>query len=154
MVRYLQAMIHYLSQCWSRSILPYCIPRPQWVQSPSWFRYYFNNIPQISSKNLHDHKYVNHLLSNSLRPGDAYIRHWTGSPLVQTMACHLFGTKPLSEPMLEYCYSGVPNRRAGMFIYFSFFATWPKLIWPYPFIFYGVIWQPVLSLSLTGQLKP
>ena len=54
-------MIHYLSQCWSRSILPYCIPRPQWVQSPSWFRYYFNNIPQISSKNLHDHKYVNHL---------------------------------------------------------------------------------------------
>ena len=39
---------------------------------------------------------------NSLRPSDAYIRHWTGSSMVQIMACRLFGAKPLSEPMLEY----------------------------------------------------
>ena len=40
---------------------------------------------------------------NSLRPSDAYMRRWTGSSLVQIMACRLFGAKPLSEPMLEYC---------------------------------------------------
>ena len=42
--------------------------------------------------------------------------------------------------------------QACLFI-LHFLPTWPKLIWPYPFIFSGVIWQPVLSLSLTGQLK-
>ena len=42
-------------------------------------------------------------LFNSLRPSDAYMRRWTGSSLVQIMACRLFGAKPLSEPMLEYC---------------------------------------------------
>ena len=30
--------------------------------------------------------------------------HWTGSPLVQIMACRLFGAKPLPESMMEYCY--------------------------------------------------
>ena len=33
----------------------------------------------------------------------AYMRRWAGSSLVQIMACRLFGAKPLSEPMLEYC---------------------------------------------------
>ena len=28
---------------------------------------------------------------------------WIGSALVQIMACHLFCTKPISEPMLAYC---------------------------------------------------
>ena len=41
---------------------------------------------------------------NSLRPGDAYVRHLTRSPLVQIMACHLLGTKQIAEPMLEYCW--------------------------------------------------
>ena len=45
---------------------------------------------------------------------DAYIRQWTpqATPhntanvvLVQVMACQLFGTKPLPEPMLVYCQS-------------------------------------------------
>ena len=35
---------------------------------------------------------------NSLRPSDAYMRRWTGSWLVQIIACRLFGAKPLSEP--------------------------------------------------------
>ena len=39
---------------------------------------------------------------NSLRPSDAYMRQWNESSLVQVMACCLFGTKPLSEPMLAY----------------------------------------------------
>ena len=42
-------------------------------------------------------------LIKSLRPSDAYMRRWTGSSSVQIMACRLFGAKPLSEPMLEYC---------------------------------------------------
>ena len=32
-----------------------------------------------------------------------YMRCWTGSILVQIMACRLVCTKPLSEPMLVYC---------------------------------------------------
>ena len=40
---------------------------------------------------------------NSLRPSDTYMRRWTGPSLVQIMACRLFGAKPLSEPILEYC---------------------------------------------------
>ena len=39
----------------------------------------------------------------SLRPSDAYLRRWTGSLLVQMMACRLFGAKPFSEPILEHC---------------------------------------------------
>ena len=35
--------------------------------------------------------------------GDAYTRQKTRPSLVQIMACRLFGAKPLSEPMLEYC---------------------------------------------------
>ena len=33
---------------------------------------------------------------------DAYIRQWTGSSLVQVMACRLFGAKPLPETLLAY----------------------------------------------------
>ena len=41
---------------------------------------------------------------NSSPPSAAYLCQWIGSALVQIMACRLFGAKPLSEPMLEYCY--------------------------------------------------
>ena len=33
-----------------------------------------------------------------------YMRQQTRTSLVQIMAWRLFGAKPLSEPMLEYCY--------------------------------------------------
>ena len=35
-------------------------------------------------------------------PSASYMHQWTGSSLVQVMACRLFGTKPLPEPMLAY----------------------------------------------------
>ena len=35
--------------------------------------------------------------------GDAYMRNWTGSTLVQVMACRLLGAKPLPEPVVTYC---------------------------------------------------
>ena len=40
---------------------------------------------------------------DSSPPSAAYIRTWNRLALVQIMACHLKGTQPLSEPMLEYC---------------------------------------------------
>ena len=36
-------------------------------------------------------------------PSAAYMRWWIRSALVKVMACHLFGAKPLPEPMLTYC---------------------------------------------------
>ena len=39
----------------------------------------------------------------TLGPDDTYMRQWTGSSLVQVMACCLGGTKPLPEPMMTYC---------------------------------------------------
>ena len=43
---------------------------------------------------------------NSLMPNDAYMPQCNIPTLVQIMACRLFGTKPLSEPMLTYCQLG------------------------------------------------
>ena len=40
---------------------------------------------------------------NSSPPSATYMRQWTGSSLIQVMACRLFGAKPLPEPMLAYC---------------------------------------------------
>ena len=40
---------------------------------------------------------------NSSPPCAAHMRPWTGSALVQVMACHLFGAKPLPKPMQAYC---------------------------------------------------
>ena len=39
---------------------------------------------------------------NSSLASVTYMRQWTGSALVQVMACCLFGAKPLSEPMPTY----------------------------------------------------
>ena len=36
-------------------------------------------------------------------PSPAYMRQWNGSVLVQIMASHQFGAKPLSKAMLIYC---------------------------------------------------
>ena len=38
-----------------------------------------------------------------ISPCAAYMPQWIRSALVQIMACRLFGTKPLSKPMLGYC---------------------------------------------------
>ena len=42
---------------------------------------------------------------NTWRHGDQYVHQWTASSLVQIMAWHLFGAKPLSELMMPYCQS-------------------------------------------------
>ena len=40
---------------------------------------------------------------NSSPPSAPYMHQWTGSALIQVMACRLFGAKPLPEPLLAYC---------------------------------------------------
>ena len=40
---------------------------------------------------------------DSSRPSDADVRQYTSSPVVQIMACRLFGAKPLFESMLPSC---------------------------------------------------
>ena len=40
---------------------------------------------------------------NSSPQSVVYMRHRIGSAIVRVMACRLFGTKPLPEPMLNYC---------------------------------------------------
>ena len=39
---------------------------------------------------------------NSWRPSDAYMRQWIIPPLLQIMACRLFGTNSLLDSMLPY----------------------------------------------------
>ena len=36
-----QATSHYLSQCWLRSMSPYCITRPQWIKMLKHFLFFF-----------------------------------------------------------------------------------------------------------------
>ena len=45
-------------------------------------------------------------VNKHISPSAAYMRQWTGSALVQVMACRIFGAKPLSKPMLGYCKTG------------------------------------------------
>ena len=40
---------------------------------------------------------------NSSRPSDAYIGQGNIPTMLQIVVCRLFGTKPLSEPILPYC---------------------------------------------------
>ena len=43
------------------------------------------------------------MLINLSPPSAAYMHPWTGSVLLQVMACRLFGARPLPEPLLMYC---------------------------------------------------
>ena len=43
------------------------------------------------------------VILNSSPPSGTYMRQGTGWALVPIMACRLFGTKPLSKPILGYC---------------------------------------------------
>ena len=81
----------------------------QWLYKypQSWFFYLF--ISQCVQTGMamwvviHNSAEPNsHSQTNSSPPGAAYNCQWTGSSLVQVMACFLLGTKPLSEPLLAY----------------------------------------------------
>ena len=60
---------------------------------------------QINRYNIKPPKDLNHNLIHfiSSSPASAaYMRQWTGSSLVQVMACRLLDAKPIPEPMLTY----------------------------------------------------
>ena len=61
----------------------------------------------IACRHTHINMYIRVSISmhfvNASPPSAAYMRQWTGLALVQIMARRLFGTKPLSKPMLGYC---------------------------------------------------
>ena len=40
---------------------------------------------------------------NTLRLSDTYMYQWTASSLVQVMACHICGVKPLPGPVKAFC---------------------------------------------------
>ena len=42
-------------------------------------------------------------MMNSSPPSAAYMCQSTRTAIIQVVACHLFGTKPLPEPMLTNC---------------------------------------------------
>ena len=49
------------------------------------------------------------IVFNSLTPSDVYMRKYaliTYAITVQIMACSMTGAKPLSEPVLQYCWLG------------------------------------------------
>ena len=47
---------------------------------------------------------LNYCFDLNLSPPSAtYLHQWIRSALVQTIACRLFGTKPISKPILGYC---------------------------------------------------
>ena len=46
---------------------------------------------------------TNFRMFNTLKPSDAYIRHFTVSSLVQMMACRLLGAKSFPESKITYC---------------------------------------------------
>ena len=119
-----QVTSHYLNQCWSRSMSPYCISRPQSVTVNSVFMKNFHGssdicpmgfiysiqICEISHQTFGpSHQkctvcpmiFVN-TVNSSLPTSVAYMCWWTGLVLVQAMACCMFSAKPLPEPMLSY----------------------------------------------------
>ena len=61
------------------------------------------------SSSMGDHICLPTIVLNSLRPRDAYMRHQTGSLLVQIVACGLFGAKLLHEPMMDLARGNIFN---------------------------------------------
>ena len=103
MVCCLMAPSQYLNQCWL------IITNIHWCSSEGNFAWDITVI-YISHENLLEIYFSKILLKshrgqwvNSSPPSAAYMRQWTESSLVRVMACHLFGAKPLPEPMLVYC---------------------------------------------------
>ena len=69
-------------------------------------------------------------LINSSPPNSSppYMHKWTGSPLDRVMACRLFSTKPLPEPMLSYCHLD-SREQISVKIESVFYSVSEKLSW-------------------------
>ena len=85
-------------------------------------------------RNVSFYLWISHGLHGVLTPppppSGAYMRQWIGSALDQIMACHLFGAKPWSKPMLDCCQlnpygqtSVKFNQTAKLFIHLNSFEN-------------------------------
>ena len=86
------------------------------------------------------------LQPNSWRPSDAYMHQYNihVPTLLQIMACHLFGAKPLSEPMLPYCQLD-PKEHISVKLYLKFKSFHSrKCTWKYRL----PKWQPSWPASM------
>ena len=94
----LQATSHYLSQCWPRSLLPYGVIRPQWVDSSPP-----DKMAAVLADNIFKCIFLN---ENDRIPIPISLKLIPRSPidnkpaLVQVMAWHRLGDKPLPELMM------------------------------------------------------
>ena len=59
------------------------------------------------------------------------MHHWIRSALVQIMACRLFGAKPLSEPVLGYCWLDPSEQTSVKFLSKCKTFNTRKCIWKY-----------------------
>ena len=79
-----------------------------------------------------------------------YMCQWIGSALVQIIACHIFGAKPLSQPMLGFCQLGTirnPSEQTKVTIFIKIQINSCKYIWKY-----SAKWWPFCpeEVELTG----
>ena len=72
---------------------------------------------KITYKIFHSNLFPRGQWVNSL--SDAYLHQYNTPTLLQIKACRLFGTKPLSEPMLPYCQLD-PKEHTSVKFYFEF----------------------------------
>ena len=89
----------------------------------------------------------NHHGVNSSRLGDANMHHWTGSSLVQVMACHLFGAEPSPEPMLTYWQRNLLNK-------FQWHFDWNIMVFTEEDIFEHVICRMMTILFWPQCVNP
>ena len=82
-----------------------CPQLPHFCATLLWemYRYSIKIMKIIEQKKTSVVKLIGPSFVNSLRASDAYMRRQHKPILVQIMACRLYGTKPLSEVMVEYC---------------------------------------------------
>ena len=84
---------------------------------------------------------------NSLRPGDACMRHWTGSSLFQVMAWRLFGAKPLHEPVFTYCQLGLGTNFSEILIEIQTFSLNKICVFTRKYAFGNVVCEMAAILS-------
>ena len=82
------------------------------AQKYKWIEmFFYNSISMCILLWWHLSKQIKYqyLFINSLRLNDMYMHHWTRPSLVQIMACHLFGAKPLYAPVPVYIFKWTPT---------------------------------------------
>ena len=125
---------HYLNQSW---LVNWTFRNEIWTMIQTF----------MNKKNCHRNgkHFVQASHVNSLRQSYAYMRHQPSLSLVQIMACHLFGTKPLSEPMLFCCQLNPwEQTSAQLYLKFKHFHS-RKYIWT---CHLQVWWPFCLSLNV------